>query len=68
MCNSVQRVVSVVRHEITCGLLGLDGEPDESPENSYAEVRALFRRDDLRGSTSHDVRTKPLSQHVEIAN
>jgi len=47
MCSSVQRVVRVVRHETTRELLGLDGDPDESPENSYAAVRALFTRDDF---------------------
>jgi hypothetical protein len=47
MCSSVQRVVRVVRHETTRDLLSLDGEPDESPENSYAAVRALFTRDDF---------------------
>jgi hypothetical protein len=50
MCSSVQRVVRVVRQETARELLGLDGEPDESPENSYAAVCALFTRDDFNAA------------------
>ena len=44
----MQRVVRAVRHETTRQLLGLDADPDESPENSYAAVRAIFARDDFK--------------------
>jgi len=47
MCRSVQRVVRAVRHETTREILGLAADPDESPENSYAAVRAIFARDDF---------------------
>jgi hypothetical protein len=65
MCSSVQRMVRVVQHETTRELLGLDGEPDESPENS-----SLLSVPYSLGMTStpHDVRTKLLSQHVEIVD
>ena len=50
MCSSVQRVVRTARQETTRQLLGLDAEPDDSPANSYAAVRAIFTRDDLNAA------------------
>jgi len=47
ICRSVQRVVRAVRQETTRQLLGLDADPDESPDNSYAAVRAIFVRDNF---------------------
>ena len=46
----MQRVVRAVRLETTRQLLGLDADPDESPENSYAAVRAIFARDDFKSA------------------
>jgi len=43
----VQRLVLASRKAVTRQLLGLDADPDESPENSYAAVRAIFARDDF---------------------
>jgi hypothetical protein len=34
------------RHETTHELLGLDADPDKSPKNSYAAVRAIYATDD----------------------
>jgi hypothetical protein len=47
ICSSVQRVVRTESHETTHELLGLDADLDESPENSYATVRAIYMRDDF---------------------
>ena len=46
----MQRVVRAARLETTRQLLGLDADPDESPENSYAAVRAIFARDDFKAA------------------
>ena len=46
----MQRVVRAARIETTRQLLGLDADPDESPENSYAAVRAIFARDDFKAA------------------
>jgi hypothetical protein len=35
------------RKNVTRQLLGLEADPDETPENSYAAVRTIFARDDF---------------------
>jgi hypothetical protein len=52
ICSSVQRVVRTALHETTHELLGLDADPDESLENSYAAVRAIYTRDDFNTARS----------------
>jgi hypothetical protein len=53
ICSSVQRVVRSASHEKTHELLGLDEDPDESPKNSYAAIRAIYTRDFKTARRSH---------------
>jgi hypothetical protein len=43
-------LVRETRQDLTRQLLGLDADPDESPENSYAAVRVIFAKHDFKAA------------------
>ena len=46
----MQHLVRETRHDLTRQLLGLDADPDESPENSYAAARVIFLKNDFKAA------------------
>jgi hypothetical protein len=43
-------LVRETRHDVTRHLLGLDADPHESPDNSYAAVRIIFAKHDFKNA------------------